>query len=78
MSVSVSVSVSAPDLLDMSRRTVLGDAPLPFFAAIFDSCCIQRPMFADATALARELETEQDGATSACESRELHPFLSRY
>ena len=63
------------DLIDAGRRTVIGSAPLPFFGAIFDSSCIQRPMFAGVTALARKLESALDEATSACERADIHQFL---
>ena len=63
------------DLLDAGHRTLIGSAPLPFFGAIFDSSCIQRPMLAGVTALARKLESALDEATSACERADIHQFL---
>jgi hypothetical protein len=61
-------------LLDRQYRSVVG-RPSDFVKAMFNSCSIQRPLYANAVDLALKLERAVDCAAEARIQGSLHPFV---
>jgi hypothetical protein len=62
-------------LVDRRYRSVVTKGPPEFVKAMFNTCSIQRPLYANLADLALKLERAVDSSAEACFQGVLHPFV---